>query len=77
MVLICDVLEHVKDFKGTILAARKLASTVVIAVPDRPDRHAVRLPTVADVKAEFPDGWELTHLSTRHARHLMIFEDCR
>lgn len=73
-VLICDVLEHVDDFKGTIEAAQMLAPLVVIAIPDRRDANAVRQPTLDDVVQCFK-GWELLHTSQRHARWLMIFKD--
>lgn len=70
--LLCDVLEHVEDFEGTIEAAQMLAPLVVVATPDRHDPYAVRQPTVDSIITRFK-GWELLHTSQRHARWLMIF----
>jgi len=73
-VLMCDVLEHVDDFDQTIEAAQKMAKLVVVAVPDRFDRHAVRHNIVDAVVSRFL-GWEMLHIEQRHARWLMIFRN--
>jgi 2-polyprenyl-3-methyl-5-hydroxy-6-metoxy-1,4-benzoquinol methylase len=73
-VLMCDVLEHVEDFDRTIEAAQKMAKVVVVAVPDRLDRHAVRQHIVDAVSTKFL-SWELQHIEQRHARWLMIFKN--
>lgn len=72
-VLICDVLEHCKDPIAMLAAARELAPMVVLAVPDRPDRHAVRQVSPLDLDTYMP-GWKRVHFSTRHARHLAIYK---
>lgn len=72
-VLLCDVLEHVKDFEATIDTVKAMAPIMIVAVPDRKDPHAVRQDTVDAVVSKFM-GWELLHASQRHARHLMVFK---
>lgn len=74
-VLLCDVLEHVKDPITVMATARRLAPIVVIAVPDRHDRHAIHEVTPESVHDYFPltSCWNLVHQDRRHARHLMIF----
>lgn len=74
-VLLCDVLEHVKDPIAMMAFARETAPVVVIAIPDREDRHAINKIDPPAVKSYMePSGWTCVHQSQRHARHLMIFK---
>lgn len=76
VVLLCDVLEHVENPIREMAEARRLAPNgiVVIAIPDREDRHA-RHEVKPDQVSSYmePNGWECIHKSQRHARHLMIW----
>ena len=77
VVLLCDVLEHVENPALVMADARALApfGLVVIAVPDRKDRHAIHEVDPRAVKSYMePNGFECVHQSQRHARHLMIFQ---
>jgi SAM-dependent methyltransferase len=73
VVLFCDSLEHIKDWKEQLEVAKQKAKCIVIAVPDRHDPHGER-----DFKPDFADeilsGWKIRHRATRHARHLTIWE---
>jgi 2-polyprenyl-3-methyl-5-hydroxy-6-metoxy-1,4-benzoquinol methylase len=74
-VLLCDVLEHVPSPIAVMAQARELAPLVVIAVPDRHDRHALHEVDPAAVKSYMePSGYKCVHQSQRHARHLLIFQ---
>lgn len=74
-VLLCDVLEHVQDMPAMVRQAQELATIVVIAVPDRPDRHAVHMVDPHRVMVMFDVlDWRLLHDSRRHARYLLIFK---
>lgn len=74
-VLLCDVLEHVENPIAVMAAAREIADVVVIAIPDREDRHAIHDVDPAAVKLYMePSGYECVHQSQRHARHLLIFK---
>ena len=73
-VLLCDVLEHVDHFADTIKKAIHSAhKLIVVAIPDRPDKHAIRSIGPEDIRQQF-DGFDEIHFSTRHARHLFIFK---
>lgn len=72
--LLCDVLEHVPDPIAMMAAARALAPVVVIAVPDRHDRHAIHEVDPKSVVSYMETSCKLIHQSRRHARHLMIFD---
>lgn len=72
-VLMCDVLEHVNDPISTIMIAKKIAPILVIAIPDRKDRHAQHEVTPEDIESYVGTGYKLVHRSQRHARHLMIY----
>lgn len=72
VVLFCDSLEHIKEWREHIEWA-KGANWIVIAVPDRHDPHGER-----DFKPDFADTilseWGApVHRATRHARHLTIW----
>ena len=78
-VLLCDVLEHVKDPIAVMNHAKHIARVVVIAIPDRTDPNAINKITPEDLSL-FMEGdptipFKLVHQSQRHARHLMIFKD--
>jgi 2-polyprenyl-3-methyl-5-hydroxy-6-metoxy-1,4-benzoquinol methylase len=74
-VLLCDVLEHVESPIAVMAKARELAPVVVIAVPDRHDRHAIHVVDPDAVRSYMePSGYHCVHQSQRHARHLLIFK---
>lgn len=74
VVLFSDSLEHIEDPDEAIAIAQQMAPVLVIAIPDRNDRHAVRQMVPSDVIKWIGDGWELVHSDTRCARHLMVFQ---
>jgi len=74
VVLLCDVLEHVKHPLAMLAAACKLSrGLVVVAVPDREDKHAIHAIDLVGVETGLP-GWEWLHRAQRHARWFGIFE---
>jgi hypothetical protein len=72
VILFCDSLEHIKNWKGHLEWSKPLTNYIVIAVPDRHDPHGEQ-----DFKPDFADeilsGWKILHRATRHARHLTIW----
>lgn len=75
-VLLCDVLEHMEDPSAVMAHARSIAPVVIIAVPDRPDRHACHQINPDAVRTYMvQNGFECIHQSRRHARYLWIFKD--
>jgi 2-polyprenyl-3-methyl-5-hydroxy-6-metoxy-1,4-benzoquinol methylase len=75
VVLLCDVLEHVPHPVAMMASACKLAPMVVIAIPDRPDAHAIHEPQPGPfIEAMKRNGFDCVYRAQRHARHLMIFE---
>jgi 2-polyprenyl-3-methyl-5-hydroxy-6-metoxy-1,4-benzoquinol methylase len=74
VVLLCDVLEHVKHPLAMLAAACTLSrGLVVVAVPDREDKHAIHAIDLVGVETGLP-GWECLHRAQRHARWFGIFE---
>ena len=73
IVLMCDVLEHVDDPRRVVNEAKKMADFIVVAIPDRKDRHAQHEVNPKDIE-DMMVGWVLRHRSQRYARHVMIFE---
>lgn len=71
-ILMLDVLEHVEDLEGTIIAAQRMSGLHFVAVPDRDDPGALRQLIAGEV-ADLFTGWELLHMETRHARVFMVF----
>lgn len=71
-ILMLDVLEHVEDLEGTIIAAQRMADLHFVAVPDRNDPGALRQ-LIADQVADIYTGWECLHSETRNARVFMVF----
>jgi hypothetical protein len=71
VVLFSDSLEHIENWREHLEWAMG-AESVVIAVPDRHDAHGLR-----DFKIDSFDemfkNWTCEHRATRHARHLLIF----
>lgn len=76
VVLLCDVLEHTTDPIKVMNIAKQLADIVVVATPDREDKHATHEVRPGSVVDYFM-GWELLHCRQRHARWLMIFKKIR
>lgn len=72
-ILMLDVLEHVEDLEGTIIAAQRMADLHFVAVPDRDDPGAERQ-LIAPQVEELYSGWDLRHHETRHARVFMVFK---
>lgn len=78
LVLALDVLEHIPEDKRTdvIFEMARTAPCAFVAIPDRPDEHAVgEIPDPAWVilnmhQAQMPLIWR----DRRHARHIMLFE---
>lgn len=68
-VMALDVLEHVDNLKETMESMALLTSMMFIAVPDRPDPHAVR-----DKVNIRMDGWARVHQDTRHCRHFYVMK---
>lgn len=70
-----DVLEHVKDFEGTLDFMIGRADLLILAVPDRHDPHGERQNVhpmiVKHLKAK---GWTMAHHERRHARDLSTWE---
>lgn len=76
VVLLCDVLEHVKDPIMVMARASDIGHNgiVVIATPDRNDPHAIHEVTPEAIKSYMkPNNFKRIHQSQRHARHLLIF----
>ena len=76
VVLLCDVLEHTVDPIRVMNIAKQLGNIVVVATPDREDKHAEHEVRPDAVMTYFM-GWELLHCRQRHARWLMIFKKIR
>ena len=76
IVLMCDVLEHVDDPRRVVNEAKKMGDFIVIAIPDRKDRHAQHEVNPNDIE-RLMDGWTLRYKAQRHARHVMIYEAIR
>src|SRR5678810_807036 len=71
-VIFSDSLEHIHSWKEHLEWAKSKSDMVVIAIPDRHDRHGLRDFNIDSFDAIFKD-WKCVHRATRHARHLLIF----
>lgn len=73
VVLFCDSIEHIVKWKEHLEWAKSAAEWIVIAVPDRHDRHGERDFKINDFDDHL-SGWKIVHREQRHARFLTIWE---
>ncbi len=74
VILFCDSLEHIKDWRGHLEWAKRLSEWIVVAVPDRHDPNGVRDFATNSFDSILSDWGTCVHRATRHARHLTIWK---
>ena len=73
VVMFADSLEHISTYVEHLSWARDRSRCIVVAVPSKHDRHAIRDFDAFHFDAYFGASWTLAHQRTRHSRHLRIW----
>lgn len=73
IVMFADSLEHISNWGEHLCWAATRSRCVVVAVPSKHDRHAIRDFDAASLDAHFGPDWSLVHQGMRHSRYLRIW----